>query len=125
MSDRTDIECNMISISMTIRHKKGQRKDTCFGTFIKCMYLCMYVCMNACMYVCMPEWGARAASSEGTVSSVPARFRADSLTNLIKQGEIMYVRMYVCMCSNNNKGFVNNNDELHTIKNKNTSIIQK
>ena len=30
---------------------------------------------------------ARAASSKGTVSSVPALFRADSGTNLIKQGE--------------------------------------
>ena len=30
----------------------------------------------------------RAASSKGTVSSVPAWFRADSGTNLIKQGEI-------------------------------------
>ena len=32
---------------------------------------------------------ARAASSKGTVSSVPAWFRADSGTNLIKQGEII------------------------------------
>ena len=32
---------------------------------------------------------ARAASSKGTVSSVPAWFRADSETNLIKQGEIV------------------------------------
>ena len=32
---------------------------------------------------------ARAASSKGTVSSVPARFRADSGTNLFKQGEIV------------------------------------
>ena len=32
---------------------------------------------------------ARAASSKGTVSSVPAWFRADSGTNLIKQGEIV------------------------------------
>ena len=31
----------------------------------------------------------RAASSNGTVSSVPAWFRADSGTNLIKQGEIV------------------------------------
>ena len=36
------------------------------------------------MWVC-----ARAASSKGTVSSVPACFRADSGTNLIKQGEIV------------------------------------
>ena len=36
------------------------------------------------MWVC-----ARAASSKGTVSSVPAWFRADSGTNLIKQGEIV------------------------------------
>ena len=32
---------------------------------------------------------ARAASRKGTVSSVPAWFRADSGTNLIKQGEIV------------------------------------
>ena len=32
---------------------------------------------------------ARAASSKGTVSLVPAWFRADSGTNLIKQGEIV------------------------------------
>ena len=32
---------------------------------------------------------ARAASSKGTVSSVPGWFRADSGTNLIKQGEIV------------------------------------
>ena len=32
---------------------------------------------------------ARAASSKGTVSSVPAWFRADSGTNLIKQVEIV------------------------------------
>ena len=32
---------------------------------------------------------ARATSSKGTVSSVPARFRADSGTNLFKQGEIV------------------------------------
>ena len=32
---------------------------------------------------------ARAASSKWTVSSVPAWFRADSRTNLIKQGEIV------------------------------------
>ena len=32
---------------------------------------------------------AQAASSKGTVSSVPAWFRADSETNLIKQGEIV------------------------------------
>ena len=32
---------------------------------------------------------AWAASSKGTVSSVPAWFRADSETNLIKQGEIV------------------------------------
>ena len=32
---------------------------------------------------------ARAASSKGTVSSVPARLRADSGTNLFKQGEIV------------------------------------
>ena len=32
---------------------------------------------------------ARAASSNGTVSSVPAWFRADSGTNLFKQGEIV------------------------------------
>ena len=32
---------------------------------------------------------ARAASSKGTVSSVTAWFRADSGTNLIKQGEIV------------------------------------
>ena len=31
----------------------------------------------------------RAATSEETVSSVPARFRADSGTNLFKQGEIV------------------------------------
>ena len=31
---------------------------------------------------------ARAASSKGTVSSAPAWFRADSRTNLIKQGKI-------------------------------------
>ena len=31
----------------------------------------------------------RAASSKGTVSSIPAWFRADSETNLIKQGEIV------------------------------------
>ena len=31
----------------------------------------------------------RAASSKGTVSSVPVWFRADSWTNLIKQGEIV------------------------------------
>ena len=37
-----------------------------------------------------PIWvHARAASSKGTVSSVPAWFRADSGTNLIKQGEIV------------------------------------
>ena len=32
---------------------------------------------------------ARATSSKGIVSSVPAWFRADSGTNLIKQGEIV------------------------------------
>ena len=32
---------------------------------------------------------ARAASSKGTVSSVPTWFRADSGTNLIKQGEVV------------------------------------
>ena len=32
---------------------------------------------------------ARAASGKGTVSSVPAWFRADSGTNLFKQGEIV------------------------------------
>ena len=37
-----------------------------------------------------PVWvRARAASSKGTVSTVPAWFRADSGTNLIKQGEIV------------------------------------
>ena len=37
-----------------------------------------------------PMWvRARAASSKRTVSSVPAWFRADSGTNLIKQGEIV------------------------------------
>ena len=37
-----------------------------------------------------PVWvRARAASSKGTVSSVPAWFRVDSGTNLIKQGEIV------------------------------------
>ena len=36
---------------------------------------------------------ARAASSKGTVSSVPAWFRADSETNLIKQGEIVTGRL--------------------------------
>ena len=35
---------------------------------------------------------ARAASSKGTVSSVPAWFREDSGTNLIKQGEIVIGR---------------------------------
>ena len=35
------------------------------------------------------EWVlARAASSKGSVSLVPAWFRADSGTNLIKQGEL-------------------------------------
>ena len=34
---------------------------------------------------------ARAASSIGTVSSVPTWFRADSGTNLIRQGEIVTV----------------------------------
>ena len=37
---------------------------------------------------------ARAASSKGTISSVPACFRADSRTNLIKQGEIVTGRPY-------------------------------
>ena len=32
---------------------------------------------------------ARAASSKGTVSSVPTRFRTDSGTNLFEQGEIV------------------------------------
>ena len=32
---------------------------------------------------------ARAANSKGTVSSVPAWFRADSATNLFKQGGIV------------------------------------
>ena len=32
---------------------------------------------------------ARAASNKETVSSVPALFRADSGTNLFKQGEIV------------------------------------
>ena len=36
---------------------------------------------------------ARAASSKGTVSSVPAWFRASSGTNLIKQGEIVTGRL--------------------------------
>ena len=36
---------------------------------------------------------ARAASSKGTVSSVPAWYRADSGTNLIKQGEIVTGRL--------------------------------
>ena len=37
-----------------------------------------------------PVWvRARAASSKGTVSSVPAWFRGDSGTNLFKQGEIV------------------------------------
>ena len=37
-----------------------------------------------------PVWvHAQAGSSKGTVSSVPAWFRADSGTNLIKQGEIV------------------------------------
>ena len=36
---------------------------------------------------------AWAASSKGTVSSVPAWFRADSGTNLIKQGEIVAGRL--------------------------------
>ena len=38
-----------------------------------------------------PMWEvrARAESSKGTVSSVPTWFRADSGTNLIKQGEIV------------------------------------
>ena len=40
------------------------------------------------MWVC-----ARAASSKGIVSSVPAWFRADSGTNLIKQGEIVTGRL--------------------------------
>ena len=35
---------------------------------------------------------ARAASSKGTVSSVPAWFRADSGMNLFKQGEIVVGR---------------------------------
>ena len=35
---------------------------------------------------------AGAASSKGTVSSVQAWFRADSDTNLVKQGEIVTVR---------------------------------
>ena len=33
-----------------------------------------------------------AANSKGTVPSVPARFRADSGTNLFKQGEIVVGR---------------------------------
>ena len=37
---------------------------------------------------------ARAASSKETDSSVPAWFRADSGTNLIKQGEIVTGRPY-------------------------------
>ena len=37
---------------------------------------------------------ARAASSKETVSSVPAWFRADSGTNLTKQGEIVNERPY-------------------------------
>ena len=32
---------------------------------------------------------ARAVSSKGTVSSLPARFRADSGMNLFKQGDIV------------------------------------
>ena len=37
-----------------------------------------------------PVWvRARTASNKGTVSSVPAWFREDSGTNLIKQGEIV------------------------------------
>ena len=36
---------------------------------------------------------ARAASSKGTISLVPAWFRADSGTNLIKQGEIVAGRL--------------------------------
>ena len=40
--------------------------------------------------ICWPVSGrARAASSKGTVSSVPAWFQVDSGTNLIKQGEIV------------------------------------
>ena len=37
---------------------------------------------------------AQAASSKGTVSSVPARFRADSGTDLFKQGEIVTGRLF-------------------------------
>ena len=36
---------------------------------------------------------ARAASSKGTVSSVPTLFRADSGTNLFKQGAIVAGRL--------------------------------
>ena len=36
---------------------------------------------------------AQAASSKGAVTSVPARFRADSGTNLFKQGEIVAGRL--------------------------------
>ena len=50
-----------------------------------------------------PVWvRARAASSKGTVSSVPAWFREDSETNLIKQGEIVTGRQCGSVVSGQN-----------------------
>ena len=53
-------------------------------------YLAIYVCFFLPCDIWWPMWvRARAASSKGTVSSVPAWFQADSGTNLIKQGKII------------------------------------
>ena len=52
------------------------------------------VCFFLSCDIWWPVWvHALAASSKGTVSSVPAWFQADSGTNLIKQGEIVTGRL--------------------------------
>ena len=56
---------------------------------------------------------ARAASSKGTVSSVLACFRADSGTNLIKQGEIVTGRPCgsVAQCSHDVREVLGENSD--------------
>ena len=70
--------------------------DRCFMDFfrVSCFSTCIFNVSLNIMLLCLKmlhllHSRARAASSKGTVSSVPAWFRADAGTNLIKQGEIV------------------------------------
>ena len=75
VSSKLNVMLQSLEIALSVRTKKTHFSAMCF--FLPCD-------------IWWPVWGrARAASSIGTVSSVPAWFRADAGMNLIKNGEIV------------------------------------